>query len=70
MVDGPDDLQRAWFDNVERIGLTAGASAPEVLVKQVISRLQEWGVTAIEEQAGSRETVFFALPRELRAYQM
>jgi 4-hydroxy-3-methylbut-2-enyl diphosphate reductase len=66
MVDGPDDLQRAWFVGVERVGLTAGASAPEVLVKQVIARLQEWGVTAIEEQASRPETMFFALPRELR----
>ncbi len=66
MVDGPDDLQRVWFEGVARVGLTAGASAPEVLVKQIIARLQEWGVTAIEEQSGSRETVFFALPRELR----
>ena len=70
MVDGPDDLRREWLDGVQHVGLTAGASAPEVLVQQVISRLGEWGVTAIEEQAGNKETVFFALPRELRPPSM
>lgn len=69
MVDGPDDLCREWLDNVQHVGLTAGASAPEVLVQQVISRLGEWGVSAMAEQAGNKETVFFALPRELRATQ-
>jgi 4-hydroxy-3-methylbut-2-enyl diphosphate reductase len=66
MVDGPDDLRREWLDGVQHVGLTAGASAPEVLVQQVISRLGEWGVTTSREQHGNKETVFFALPRELR----
>ncbi len=66
MVDGPDDLRREWLDGVRHVGLTAGASAPEVLVQQVIRRLGDWGVTTTNEQFGEKETVFFALPRELR----
>ena len=67
MIDGPDDLQRAWLVGATRIGLTAGASAPEVLVQQVVTRLREWGITRVDEQAGEVETVIFPVPRELRA---
>ena len=49
------------------IGLTAGASAPEVLVEQVIDRLKSWGAEAAQEDAGIRENVTFPLPRELQA---
>lgn len=65
LIDGPEDIRREWLAEGPRIGLTAGASAPEVLVEQVIARLQEWGATSVEEQAGIREQVVFALPREL-----
>ncbi len=65
LIDGPEDIRREWLAEAPRIGLTAGASAPEVLVEQVIARLREWGVTSVEEQAGIREQVVFALPREL-----
>jgi 4-hydroxy-3-methylbut-2-enyl diphosphate reductase len=65
LIDGPEDIRREWLAEGPRIGLTAGASAPEVLVEQVIARLREWGVTSVEEQAGIREQVVFALPREL-----
>jgi 4-hydroxy-3-methylbut-2-en-1-yl diphosphate reductase len=67
LIDGPDDIARAWLDGSPRIGLTAGASAPEVLVERVIARLQEWGAETVEEQDGIREQVVFALPRELTA---
>ena len=66
MIDGPDDIRREWLDGVEVVGLSAGASAPEVLVQRVIDCLREWGATVVDEQAGVRETVTFPMPRELR----
>ncbi len=66
MVDGPDDLQRDWFKGIEIVGLTAGASAPEVLVKRVIDRLREWGAEAVEERLGKPENVIFPIPHPLR----
>jgi len=67
LVDGPDDLRREWFDGKQVIGVTAGASAPELLVQRVVSRLREWGGQGPEEVLGREENVVFALPRELRA---
>ncbi|MCS4502837.1 4-hydroxy-3-methylbut-2-enyl diphosphate reductase [Arhodomonas aquaeolei] len=64
-IDGPDDLRREWLDGAERIGVTAGASAPEVLVKGVVDRLVAWGGTRPAEQAGHTEEVVFSLPRDL-----
>jgi 4-hydroxy-3-methylbut-2-enyl diphosphate reductase len=66
LVDGPEDLRREWFDGKEVIGVTAGASAPEVLVERVVSRIREWGGMAPVESEGERENVVFSLPRELR----
>ena len=66
LIDGPDDIQRSWLESVSRIGLTAGASAPEKLVRDVIARLQEWGAGEVHELDGERENVSFALPKELR----
>jgi len=66
LVDGPEDLQREWFDGVHKIGLTAGASAPEILVQGVIAKLREWGGEVAEELQGRQEHVIFALPRALR----
>lgn len=67
LIDGPDDIRREWLAQAARIGVTAGASAPEVLVAQVIERLQAWGAVSVEEQIGIREQVVFALPRGLAA---
>ena len=67
LVDGPEDLRREWFDGKRCVGVTAGASAPEVLVERVVERLREWGGEAPEELAGQSEHVVFSLPRELRA---
>ena len=67
MIDGPEDMQRAWLEGATRVGLTAGASAPEVLVQQVVTRLREWGITSVDEQAGEVERVIFPMPRELRS---
>ena len=65
LIDGAEDIRREWLADSPRVGLTAGASAPEVLVEQVIKRLAEWGAGGVEEQSGIREQVVFALPREL-----
>ena len=66
LVDGPEDLKREWFDGKNAIGVTAGASAPELLVQQVVQRLQTWGGKVPNEVLGREERVYFALPRELR----
>ena len=65
LVDGPQDLQREWFDGAERVGVTAGASAPEVLVRQVVERLLEWGGAVADEVPGRPENVVFSLPKDL-----
>jgi 4-hydroxy-3-methylbut-2-en-1-yl diphosphate reductase len=67
LVDGPDDLERQWFEGRECVGVTAGASAPELLVQRVVARLREWGGHDAQEIVGRAENVVFALPRELRA---
>ncbi len=67
LIDGPEDIRRAWLTQGPRVGLTAGASAPEVLVERVISQLREYGASRVEEQPGIREQVVFALPKELAA---
>jgi 4-hydroxy-3-methylbut-2-enyl diphosphate reductase len=66
MIDGPEDIRRDWLAGAETVGLTAGASAPEVLVQRVVDRLREWGATVIDEQNGVPETVTFPVPKELR----
>ena len=66
MIDGPEDIRREWLEGAETIGLTAGASAPEVLVQRVVERLREWGVLTVNEQTGVPESVEFPVPRELR----
>ncbi|HEX4939932.1 MAG TPA: 4-hydroxy-3-methylbut-2-enyl diphosphate reductase [Candidatus Kapabacteria bacterium] len=66
LVDSPDQLEKAWLDGVRVIGLTAGASAPEELVSQVVNRLKEWGGAVPEELKGREENIVFSMPRELR----
>jgi 4-hydroxy-3-methylbut-2-enyl diphosphate reductase len=66
LIDGAEDIRREWLQDHPRVGLTAGASAPELLVDQVIQRLKEWGAGTVEEQSGIRENVTFALPKELQ----
>jgi len=62
MVDGAADLQPEWFEGRSKVGLTAGASAPDILVQQVIARLRELGVVGIRKMAGVEETIRFPLP--------
>ncbi|MGA9856045.1 MAG: 4-hydroxy-3-methylbut-2-enyl diphosphate reductase [Gammaproteobacteria bacterium] len=66
LIDGPDDIQRAWLAGKERVGVTAGASAPESIVQKVVARLGEWGGATIQETQGIPEHMMFALPKELR----
>ena len=67
LIDGPQDIQPDWLANIDSIGLTAGASAPEVLVQDVIDRLVELGAKPPMELDGVVENVSFSLPKELRA---
>ncbi|RLA17956.1 MAG: 4-hydroxy-3-methylbut-2-enyl diphosphate reductase [Gammaproteobacteria bacterium] len=67
LIDSADDIQRKWLNGIESIGITAGASAPEVLVNNVIDKLKEWGGKTSIESNGIHETVIFPLPKELRA---
>jgi 4-hydroxy-3-methylbut-2-enyl diphosphate reductase len=66
LIDGPEDIEPTWLADKTAIGVTAGASAPEVLVQQVVARLRDLGATAITESAGREENVVFALPKDLR----
>ena len=65
MVDAPDDLKPSWFDGKRTVGLTAGASAPEILVKQVIHRLRALGAVSVRSLPGVEETIQFPLPMGL-----
>jgi len=66
MVDNADELQTEWLVGKRTIGLTAGASAPDILVQQVIARLRELGAVSVRTLAGIQETVKFPLPKGLR----
>ena len=66
LIDGAEDINKAWFDKAQSIGVTAGASAPEVLVQQVISTLQALFETTIITNEKATENVHFQLPKELR----
>jgi 4-hydroxy-3-methylbut-2-enyl diphosphate reductase len=65
LVDNADELDREWFEGAKRVGITAGASAPEILVQAVLSRLKAWGGSYVEEKEGKRERVVFSLPKTL-----
>jgi 4-hydroxy-3-methylbut-2-enyl diphosphate reductase len=66
MVDHADELQASWFDSKQRIGLTAGASAPDILVQQVITRLRALGAVSVRTLDGIQETIKFPLPKGLK----
>lgn len=65
LVDGPECIDPTWLTGAKRIGITAGASAPEVLVQDVISRLKDLGAISVRKMQGIEENVAFPLPREL-----
>jgi len=66
LIDSAEQIDTAWLEGVSAVGVTAGASAPDVLVQGVIQRLQELGAEAPEELDGLAETITFSMPRELR----
>jgi 4-hydroxy-3-methylbut-2-enyl diphosphate reductase len=66
MVDSADELQAQWFEGKARVGLTAGASAPEVLVTQVIERIRALGAVSVRKMSGIEETIKFPLPKGLK----
>jgi 4-hydroxy-3-methylbut-2-enyl diphosphate reductase len=66
MVDGPADVKSAWFEGKVRVGLTAGASAPEVLVQAVIQRIRALGAISVQKMDGITETLKFPLPKGLK----
>lgn len=66
LIDGPQDIDTDWLQGTVSIGLTAGASAPEVLVQAVIGRLIELGARPPQELGGVREDIYFSLPKALR----
>ena len=70
LIDDPNDIQPDWFNGVQTIGVTAGASAPEELVQSVIARMKEFGVTDVEELQGLEENMFFEVPKELRVKEV
>ena len=67
MVDSADELQAEWFEGRSRVGLTAGASAPEILVRQVIDRIKALGAVSVRKMDGIQETIKFPLPKGLKA---
>ena len=65
LIENADSLERAWFDGVKHIGLTAGASAPERLVQGVVKRLKEWGALSVRNMEGVEENIAFPMPKGL-----
>ncbi len=70
LIDGAEDLRQEWFEGKARIGITAGASAPEVLVQGVINQLRQWGGDIAIELEGRPENVTFSMPKELRVQML
>ncbi len=66
LTDCPQDIHAEWFEGVTKVGVTAGASAPEELVNQILDRIKELGATEVEEIQGREENMFFEVPRELQ----
>ncbi len=65
MVDKAEDIDRKWLENCVRVGVTAGASAPEILVNQVIDQLKAFGIKSVRALEGEEENVTFPLPKGL-----
>jgi 4-hydroxy-3-methylbut-2-enyl diphosphate reductase len=70
LIADKDGIQKEWLEGALHIGVTAGASAPEILVQGVIDKLIEWGASKASERDGRRENVEFAVPKELRIKQI
>ena len=70
MVDSADELQPVWFEGAQHVGLTAGASAPEILVNQVLDRIKALGAVSVRTMNGTPETVKFPLPKGLKPHTL
>ncbi|ENM5733981.1 4-hydroxy-3-methylbut-2-enyl diphosphate reductase [Vibrio mimicus] len=70
LTDCPQDIYPEWFENARLVGVTAGASAPEELVNQILDRIKELGATSVEEVLGREENMFFEVPKELQIKQV
>lgn len=70
LTDCPEDIQPEWVEGKKKIGVTAGASAPEELVNQILDRIRELGAEGIEEIQGREENMFFEVPKELQIKQV
>lgn len=66
LIDNASEMNRKWFDGIQSVGVTAGASAPEVLIQEVLQQLQDWGGDLPSELSGIEENVTFSLPKALR----
>jgi len=66
LVDNANELKKDWFNNAKNIGVSAGASAPELLVEEVVSKIQEWFGAELSSDSGPKENIVFQLPKELR----
>ncbi|ULJ64756.1 4-hydroxy-3-methylbut-2-enyl diphosphate reductase [Wielerella bovis] len=66
MVDNASYLEKQWFDGKRKVGVTAGASAPEILVQGVIEQIRAWGIDDVQQGEGEVESIVFVLPKELR----
>ncbi|WP_417656240.1 4-hydroxy-3-methylbut-2-enyl diphosphate reductase [Pseudidiomarina aestuarii] len=66
LIDDASCIDKSWLDDVEKVGVTAGASAPEVLVRNVIDQLKAWGGQSVNERSGREENITFSIPPELR----
>ncbi|HBD02742.1 MAG TPA: 4-hydroxy-3-methylbut-2-enyl diphosphate reductase, partial [Psychrobacter sp.] len=66
LIDNASEMDKRWLDGVQSIGVTAGASAPEVLIQEVLQQLQDWGGDLPSELSGIEENVTFSLPKALR----
>ena len=66
LIDNASEIDKKWIDGVKTVGITAGASAPEVLVNQVIDQIKAWGAETVNENSGKEETIVFPLPKALQ----
>lgn len=69
LIDNASQMDKSWFDGVDTVGVTAGASAPEVLIQEVLNTLQAWGAEEPNELVGIEENVTFSLPKSLMRHQ-
>ena len=65
LIDGTNDIDPSWLDGINSIGVTAGASAPEVLVQSIINKLKAYGAINVIDSAGVEESITFKIPKEL-----